>query len=63
MSTIIEGVPTLFAYIFIGNNSVSMNERVAGIIQWINLPENERPSFVATYFDVVDSMGRILPAC
>lgn len=40
--------------------SVTSDERVAGVVKWLNLPSSEKPYFIATYFDVVDSMGRIL---
>ena len=32
-------------------------ERVAGVVEWLMLPENLRPRFITLYFDATDSYG------
>ncbi|HSD62818.1 MAG TPA: ectonucleotide pyrophosphatase/phosphodiesterase [Ignavibacteriaceae bacterium] len=32
-------------------------ERVDGVIRWLNLPYNERPHFITSYFDATDTYG------
>lgn len=32
-------------------------ERIAGVIQWLQLPEEKRPHFITLYFDATDSKG------
>ena len=42
------------------NNTVSntpMQDVVKQIVQWLSLPQAQRPRFVASYFSLVDSMG------
>lgn len=37
--------------------SVSSEARVAQVLEWLDLPPDERPDFITLYFDVVDSKG------
>lgn len=39
------------------NFDTPMSERVAGVTQWLNLPQDQRPNFIALYMEVVDSAG------
>jgi len=39
------------------DGSVSNRERVQQVLEWLRLPESERPSFVTMYFSDVDSAG------
>ncbi len=32
-------------------------QRIEGVLQWLQLPEPERPHFITLYFDLVDSKG------
>jgi len=46
--------PTYFYYY---NQNISFEERVNGVIKWLQLPENERPQFITLYFEEPDSKG------
>jgi len=37
--------------------SMTCEERVDQVINWLSLPDEERPRFIALYFDVVDTAG------
>eukprot|EP00026_Physarum_polycephalum_P004248 Phypoly_transcript_04265.p1 GENE.Phypoly_transcript_04265~~Phypoly_transcript_04265.p1 ORF type:complete len:454 (+),score=51.76 Phypoly_transcript_04265:712-2073(+) len=39
------------------NYNTPMNDRVQGVIQWLDMPDAERPNFIALYMEVVDSAG------
>lgn len=39
------------------NHSVSNKERIDKIIDWLRLPSEQRPNFIAGYFSTVDSAG------
>ncbi|OEK05653.1 alkaline phosphatase family protein [Roseivirga misakiensis] len=44
-------------YYHIYDGSVPNDERVNAVIEWLKLPENERPNFISLYFSLVDSAG------
>ncbi len=46
--------PTYFHHY---NQNISFEERVNGVIKWLQLPENERPQFITLYFEEPDSKG------
>lgn len=39
------------------DGSVPNSERVARVLEWIRLPEDERPTFLSLYFSDVDDLG------
>ncbi|NPV11011.1 MAG: alkaline phosphatase family protein [Ignavibacteria bacterium] len=39
------------------DQKISFEERVNGVIKWLQLPENERPQFITLYFEEPDSKG------
>ena len=39
------------------DKKVTCNERVDGLLAWLDLPAVERPRFLTLYFDVVDTQG------
>lgn len=39
------------------NESVPNEKRIDQVIQWLNLPEAERPHFISLYFSLVDTEG------
>jgi predicted AlkP superfamily pyrophosphatase or phosphodiesterase len=41
------------------DGSVSNQERVRRVIDWLSLPEGERPAFVSLYFQEVDHVGHV----
>ncbi|XP_066278029.1 venom phosphodiesterase-like [Branchiostoma lanceolatum] len=41
------------------DGSVAYEDRVNQILKWLELPENERPSFLTLYFSQVDTTGHI----
>lgn len=45
------------SYYYQYDSSVPNQERVDQVIQWLQLPEAERPHFITLYFSVVDSKG------
>ncbi|CAG8646095.1 11458_t:CDS:2 [Funneliformis caledonium] len=54
-SSVIDGhVPT---YSHVYNSSRSMHERIEHIINWLDMELEDRPTFLAGYVSVVDSMG------
>jgi predicted AlkP superfamily pyrophosphatase or phosphodiesterase len=44
-------------YFYHYNQNISFEERVNGVIKWLQLPENERPQFITLYFEEPDSKG------
>lgn len=46
--------PTYFEYF---DKDRNYEERVAGVIRWLQLPEKKRPHFVTMYFEATDSEG------
>ena len=41
------------------NGKISNRTRINKVISWLKLPENKRPSFIATYFSSLDSAGHV----
>ena len=41
------------------DSSVPNEERVRRVIEWLSLPEGERPNFVSLYFQEVDHIGHV----
>lgn len=39
------------------DQSISSADRVAQVLEWLDLPAGERPDFITLYFDAVDSRG------
>ena len=39
------------------DQALPANDRVDQVLKWLDLPEDERPSFVTLYFDIVDTEG------
>jgi len=39
------------------NESMPYGERVSQILSWLDLPKEQRPNFLALYFEIVDSYG------
>jgi len=39
------------------NKSTAYQERIDGIMEWLKLPEAQRPGFITGYFSLVDDMG------
>ena len=39
------------------NQKVSNRQRVDGVLDWLRRPASNRPAFVTTYFDIVDTAG------
>lgn len=39
------------------NQAVSSNARVDKVLEWLDLPAEERPQFLTLYFDIVDTAG------
>lgn len=39
------------------DNDVSYETRIQGVIDWLKLPEEDRPHFISLYFELVDSQG------
>ena len=46
--------PTYFHHY---NQNISFEQRVNGVINWLQLPENERPQFITLYFEEPDAKG------
>jgi len=46
--------PTYFEYY---DHNRPYKERIAGVIKWLQLPEEKRPHFITMYFDATDSKG------
>jgi len=46
--------PTYFEYY---NQNRPYKERIEGVIQWLQLPEEKRPHFITLYFEATDSKG------
>jgi predicted AlkP superfamily pyrophosphatase or phosphodiesterase len=44
-------------YTFSYNDQITPQERVDQVVQWLHLPEEKRPHFIAVYFSDVDSAG------
>lgn len=44
-------------YYHIYNGDIQNDERISAVIDWLKLPEKERPHFVSLYFSLVDSQG------
>lgn len=44
-------------YFFKYNKSTGFQERVDQVLKWMDLPEDQRPSFVTLYFEEPDSTG------
>ena len=44
-------------YYEVYDGSVSNQARVDQVVEWLSLPEDERPQFTALYFSIVDSKG------
>ncbi|XP_019639048.1 PREDICTED: venom phosphodiesterase 2-like [Branchiostoma belcheri] len=53
----IQGMRPSYYYDYDG--SVSYEDRVDQVLQWLELPQNERPSLLITYFDQPDLAGHI----
>jgi len=51
----IENIPPTYVKPYDGK--VSNAKRVDDVIDWLNLPEKQRPHFISLYFSDVDSMG------
>jgi len=39
------------------NFSTPMSNRIQGVIQWLDLPDGQRPNLIGAYMEVVDSAG------
>jgi len=39
------------------DRAVNMSARIEGVTKWLNMPPEEKPYFITTYLDIVDSMG------
>ena len=39
------------------DGSIPNDERITILVRWLNLPAEERPSFITLYFSSVDSAG------
>lgn len=46
--------PTYFEYY---DHNRPYHERIAGVIKWLQLPDEKRPHFITMYFDATDSKG------
>lgn len=44
-------------YYFDYDGRIQNRERVERVIEWLNLPDRQRPHFISLYFSSVDSMG------
>lgn len=44
-------------YYHIYDGKISNETRIEGVIDWLELPEAERPHFISLYFSLVDSQG------
>ncbi|MFT7269647.1 MAG: putative AlkP superfamily pyrophosphatase or phosphodiesterase [Roseivirga sp.] len=44
-------------YYHIYSDDVKNEERITAVIDWLKLPESERPNFISLYFSLVDSQG------
>ena len=44
-------------YYHIYDGSVPNEKRINGVIDWLNLPEKDRPHFISLYFSLVDTQG------
>lgn len=45
------------SYYKIFNGKISSNDRVDGLLAWLDLPQDQRPRFCTLYFDIVDHAG------
>lgn len=46
--------PNYFKYY---NHKIPFDERVQQVIQWLKLPESQRPHFITLYFELIDEIG------
>ena len=44
-------------YYEIYDGSIKNEERIDAVINWLKLPENERPNYISLYFSLVDDQG------
>ena len=44
-------------YFHVYEHNRSYSERIAGVVNWFNLPYEKRPHFVTLYFDLTDGVG------
>lgn len=44
-------------YYHIYNGKVPNEERIDAVVDWLKLPEEDRPNFISLYFSLVDSQG------
>ncbi|RHZ76911.1 hypothetical protein Glove_187g34 [Diversispora epigaea] len=54
-SSVIKGITPTYHYPF--NNSLTTQDKVSQVMNWLDLPFDERPTFLATYENRVDSAG------
>ncbi|CAG8551104.1 5404_t:CDS:10 [Diversispora eburnea] len=54
-SSVIKGISPTYHYPF--NLSLTTQEKVSQVMNWLDLPFDERPTFLATYTNQVDSAG------
>lgn len=48
---------TLPSYYFHYNKATPYQQRIDQIIEWLKLPDDKRPAFIASYFSAVDTAG------
>jgi predicted AlkP superfamily pyrophosphatase or phosphodiesterase len=53
----IKGIKPTYHYIY--NEKIDINNRIAAVVNWLKLPEEERPHFLTFYFPQVDHAAHI----
>ncbi|MBD1394440.1 alkaline phosphatase family protein [Mucilaginibacter glaciei] len=53
----IEGIRPTYSYIY--NEKIAIHDRIAAVVDWLKLPEAERPHLITFYFPQVDHAGHL----